>query len=94
MDQGVNLFGLSRDGLIFPWRERKEFSPVCPGHSWAATKVKVLATERKVLVVYAPIAWKLAGLIRDYCFIQFVLTDAIRAGFHRLLDHRDILFKR
>jgi H+-transporting ATPase len=82
---------------IFLARTRGPFWSIRPSGIlfWSAVLTKALAT---LLVVYgcymSPIGWKLAGLIWGYCLVEFVLTDAIKVGLYKLLDHRDIRFKR
>jgi len=82
---------------IFLARTRGPFWSIRPSGIlfWSAVLTKALAT---LLVVYgwyvAPIGWKLAGFIWGYCIIAFLVTDACKVGFYKLLDHRDIKFKR
>jgi H+-transporting ATPase len=62
---------------------------------FSAVITKVLAT---LFVVYgwyvASIGWKLAGFVWGYALATFVVTDFLKVGFFRLLDHTDIRFSR
>jgi len=62
---------------------------------FSAVITKVLAT---LFVVYgwyvSSIGWKLAGFVWGYALVTFVVTDFLKVGFFRLLDHTDIRFSR
>jgi H+-transporting ATPase len=56
---------------------------------------KALAT---LVVVYgwfvSPIGWQLAGFVWAYALAAFIVTDFLKVGFYRLLDHGDIRFHK
>jgi H+-transporting ATPase len=76
---------------IFLTRTRGHFWSIKPSGLlfWSAVSTKVLAT---LVVVYgwfvSPIGWQLAGFVWAYALAAFVLTDFLKVGFYRLLDHR------
>jgi H+-transporting ATPase len=82
---------------IFLTRTRKNFWSIKPSKQlfWSAVITKVLAT---LVVVYGlfitPLGWNLALFVWGYALVAFVITDYIKLGFYRLLDHRDLKFHR
>jgi H+-transporting ATPase len=82
---------------IFVTRTRSHFWSIRPSGLlfWSAVVTKVLATLVVVYGVFiSPIGWGLAGLVWGYAFLAFVITDFLKIQFYRLVDHRDIIFKR
>ncbi|MBW1992713.1 MAG: HAD-IC family P-type ATPase, partial [Deltaproteobacteria bacterium] len=82
---------------IFAARTRGPFWSIPPGALmfWAAVATKLLAT---LIVVYgwyvAPLGWKLAGFVWAYSLAGFLLMDAIKVASYKLLDHREVKFRR
>lgn len=82
---------------IFVARTRGPFWSIRPAGAlfWSAVGTKVLAT---LVVVYgwymAPIGWELALLVWGYALVAFLITDAIKIGLYRLLDHTGLIFSR
>jgi H+-transporting ATPase len=82
---------------IFLSRTRRNFWSIMPSGQlfWSAVITKVLAT---LVVVYGlfitPLGWNLALFIWGYSLAAFVITDYIKIGFYRLLDHGGLRFHR
>jgi len=82
---------------IFLSRTRGHFWSIMPSGKlfWSAVVTKVLAT---LVVVYGlfitPLGWNLALFIWGYSLIAFVISDYIKIGLYRLLDHSDLKFHR
>ncbi len=82
---------------IFLSRTRGHFWSIMPSWQlfWSAVITKVLAT---LVVVYgwfiAPLGWNLALFVWVYALVAFVITDYIKIGFYKLLDHGDLRFHR
>ncbi|VVB86847.1 Copper-exporting P-type ATPase B [uncultured archaeon] len=82
---------------IFLSRTRGHFWSIMPSGElfWSAVITKVLAT---LIVVYGlfitPLGWNLALFIWGYALVAFVITDYIKIGFYRLLDHSGLRFHR
>jgi H+-transporting ATPase len=82
---------------IFLTRTRGPFWSIKPSGLlfWSAVITKLLAT---LVVVYGwfvtPIGWELAGFVWAYALAAFVITDFLKVGFYKLLDHSGIRFHR
>jgi H+-transporting ATPase len=82
---------------IFLTRTRGHFWSIRPSGLlfWSAVSTKLLAT---LVVVYgwfvSPIGWQLAGVVWGYALAAFVITDFLKVGFYKLLDHSGIRFHR
>jgi H+-transporting ATPase len=99
MLQSFILLKLAVSGhlTIFLSRTRRNFWSIMPSGQlfWSAVITKVLAT---LVVVYGlfitPLGWNLALFIWGYSLAAFVITDYIKIGFYRLLDHGGLRFHR
>jgi H+-transporting ATPase len=82
---------------IFLSRTRGHFWSIMPSWQlfWSAVITKVLAT---LVVVYGwfitPLGWNLALFVWGYALVAFVITDYIKIGFYRLLDHSNLRFHK
>jgi H+-transporting ATPase len=82
---------------IFLTRTRGPFWSIRPSGLlfWSAVITKLMAT---LVVVYGwfvtPIGWQLAGFVWAYALAAFVITDFLKVGFYRLVDHSGIKFHR
>ncbi len=82
---------------IFLSRTRGHFWSIKPSGQlfWSAIITKILAT---FIVVYGlfitPLGWNFALFIWGYALVAFVITDYIKIGFYRLLDHGGLKFHR
>ncbi|VVB94409.1 Copper-exporting P-type ATPase B [uncultured archaeon] len=82
---------------IFLSRTRGNFWSIKPSGQlfWSAVITKVLAT---LIVVYGlfitPLGWNLALFIWGYALVAFIITDYIKIGFYRLLDHSGLRLHR
>jgi H+-transporting ATPase len=75
------------------------------GHFWTIRPAKplflaVILTQliATILTVYGillpAMGWSFALFVWGYALLAFVITDFFKVQFYRLLDHRDIIFKR
>lgn len=75
------------------------------GHFWSIRPAKplflaVIGTQltATLLTVYGillpAMGWGFALFVWGYALLAFVITDFLKVQFYRLLDHRDIIFKR
>jgi H+-transporting ATPase len=82
---------------IFITRTRGPFWSIKPSGAlfWSAVVTKAFATLIAVYGFYvAPIGWELAGLLWAYVTLEFVVTDFLKVGLYKLLDHRGIMFHK
>ncbi len=82
---------------IFLTRTRGPFWSIRPSAAlfWSAVITKLLATLVAVYGWYvAPVGWKLALFVWAYALAAFVVTDFMKVGLYRLLDHTGLIFKR
>ena len=75
------------------------------GYFWSIKPAKPLffaiigtQTIATLIVVYGfllpAMGWKLAGLVWGYALISFFVTDMLKTQVYKILDHKNILFKR
>ena len=82
---------------VFIARTRGPFWSVRPAFSLIAA---VLGTQAiaTLIAVYGilipPIGWQLAAFVWAYALTMFVITDRLKLGFYRVLDHTGIRFRR
>ncbi len=82
---------------IFVTRTRGHFWSIRPGGLlfWSAVITKLMATLVVVYGVFvAPIGWTLAGFVWGYALLAFVITDFLKVYFYKLIDHKNIVFKK
>jgi H+-transporting ATPase len=82
---------------IFLARTRGPFWSIAPSGAlfWSAVVTKAIATFVAVYGFYiAPIGWKLAGFVWVYAIGAFVVQDLAKVQIYKLLDHREIMFKK
>ena len=82
---------------IFLTRTKGPFWSIKPSGAmfWAAISTKILAT---FVAVYGwfitPISWKLALMVWGYAIVAFLITDFLKVRIYKVLDHKNILFRR